>query len=113
MNHRIKEQFGNFFIEKEVETKIKKTNLLSKLLPFIFKPKIKIEKAWFEIGYRGAVSNFISPSLRFNNFKEANKAIYNLSPKFHNYDEYCNCNFENRILEKTTLLVCKCCDKKL
>ena len=83
MNYRIKEQYGYFFIEKEVETKIETTNLLSDILPKIFKPKITIKKAWFEISQRGYISGLMNPSMKFKTKEDAQKAIKNLSPKYH------------------------------
>ena len=113
MNYRIKEQYGFFFIEKEVETTIETTNLLSDILPQFFKPKTTVKKAWFEISSRGYISGIFNPSIKFKTFELAKKYIDNLSPKYHEYDEFCNCNFKNRNLETSTYFVCKDCDKKL
>ena len=86
MEYRIKEQFGSFFIEKEVETTIEKTSLLGDILPKIFKPKITIKKAWFEIGNRGYISGLMNPSMKFKTKEDAQKAIKNLSPKYYEYN---------------------------
>ena len=113
MNYRIKQQFGFFFIEKEVETKIEKTNFLSNMFPKIFKPKITIKKAWVEISSRGYISGIFNPSIKFKTFKSAKKYIDNLEPKFYEYNEFCDCDFKERNLDITTYLVCKNCDEKL
>lgn len=83
MNYRIKEQYGFFFIEKEVETAIEKTTLLGDIFPKIFKPKITIKKAWFEITERGYISGLMMPSMKFKTKEAAQKALENLTPKYH------------------------------
>jgi len=83
MNYRIKEQYGFFVIEKEVETTIERKNLFTNLFPSIFKPKKTTRKAWFEISERGYISGFMNPSVKFETKQEAQKAIENLHPKYH------------------------------
>ena len=84
MNYRIKEQYGVFFIEKEIETTIKETSLLGDIFPKIFKPKIITRKAWFEISNRGYIAGLKNPPIKFKTKEDAQKAIKNLSPKYHN-----------------------------
>jgi hypothetical protein len=83
MNYRIKEQYGFFFIEKEVETTIEHLNFWTDFFPLIFKPKKTTRKAWFEISERGYISGLMNPSVKFETKQEAQKAIENLHPKYH------------------------------
>lgn len=83
MNYRIKEQYGCFFIEKEVTTSTEIESFKSRVFPFLFKPKKISNKAWFEIAPRGYISGLMMPSMKFKTKKDAQKAIENLSPKYH------------------------------
>lgn len=83
MNYRIKEQYGFFFIEKEVEYSIETRSLLSNLFPIIFKPKVSTCKRWSEITQGGYVSGLLLPSMKFKTKEAAQKAISNLKPKYH------------------------------
>ena len=83
MNYRIKEQYGFFYIEKEITLSVDIESFKSIYFPFLFKPKKTTRKEWVEIGNRGFRSGLTNPQLKFDSKKSAKKAIINLLPKYH------------------------------
>jgi len=81
---RIREQFGKFYIEKEIRTEIKIETSWSKVLPMFFKPKISVDVSWWSVSTNGSVSSFMNQKAQFNSIEKAKKCIKEFELKYHN-----------------------------
>lgn len=84
MKYRIVQQYGYFYIEKEVEIRSEKHNFWTLTFPGFFKPKITLKKSWWRVTVKGNRSCFLMKEAEFKSLKEAKECIRNFEPKYHN-----------------------------
>ncbi len=85
MNYRIKEQYGYFVIQKQIESEEIEHTFLSYVFPRFFKPKrIKTYK-WFSISDDSGLICFkvYTNPLKFSSLESAMNYITALEPKYH------------------------------
>lgn len=78
MSFRVKQQFGYFTLEQQVEVEEKSFSFKSAFLPFIFKPKIRMVKKWMSI--REGLS--LVPK-QFESIENAKNYLKELKPIYH------------------------------